>query len=122
MGAGHGLRGHLRRTAELETLDVRLTYYQIAPIDHPLYPDFSAAELDVFFNDLLRQYLPGHGGSWTGWKPGTGALGPCNFRFQLTVPDSAPLPGDLSACAAGKAEQKGGTRLFCQAPPASAKR
>ena len=44
---------------ELETLDVRLTYYQIDTDEIIRYTrHFSAAELDAFLNDLLRQYLP----------------------------------------------------------------
>ena len=44
---------------ELETLDVRLTYYQVDTDEIIRYTrHFSAAELDAFLNDLLRQYLP----------------------------------------------------------------
>ena len=109
---------------ELETLDVRLTYYQIDTDEIIRYTrHFSAAELDAFLNDLLRQYLPGHGGSWTGWKPGTGALGPCNFRFRPTVPDSVPLPG-RSIAPVLRARQSRRAVPGCSArhPPASAKR
>ena len=41
---------------ELEALDVRLTYYQIDTDEIIRYTrHFSAAELDAFLNDLLRQ-------------------------------------------------------------------
>ena len=96
---------------ELETLDVRLTYYQIDTDEIIRYTrHFSAAELDAFLNDLLRQ-------------PGTGALGPCNFRFRPTVPGSAPLPG-RSIAPVLRARQSRRAVPGCSArhPPASAKR
>ena len=91
---------------ELETLDVRLTYYQIDTDEIIRYTrHFSAAELDAFLNDLLRQYLP-----WArrqlDWVEARNRAGPCNFRFQPAVPDSAPLAGGLSrlCCGQGRAE------------------
>ncbi len=45
------------------------------------------------------------------------SLGALQFPFPAYRPGQRALAGEVyRACAAGKAEQKGGTRLFCQAP------
>ena len=78
---------------ELETLDVRLTYYQIDTDEIIRYTrHFSAAELDAFLNDLLRQYLPWARRQLAGWKPGTGAWGPAISVSGLPSGQRA-LPG-----------------------------
>ena len=103
---------------ELETLDVRLTYYQIATDEIIRYPrPFSAAELDAFLNDLLRQYLPWARRQLDWVEARDRSLGALQFPFPAYRPGQRALAGEVyRACAAGKAEQKGGTRLFCQAP------
>ena len=103
---------------ELETLDVRLTYYQIDTDEIIRYTrHFSAAELDAFLNDLLRQYLPWARRQLDWVEARTRSLGALQFPFPAYRPGQRALAGEVyRACAAGKAEQKGGTRLFCQAP------
>ena len=109
---------------ELETLDVRLTYYQIDTDEIIRYTRTSPPlSWMCFSTTYCGSIFPGHGGSWTGWKPGTGALGPCNFRFRPTVPGSAPLPG-RSIAPVLRARQSRRAVPGCSArhPPASAKR
>ena len=103
---------------ELETLDVRLTYYQIDTDEIIRYTrHFSAAELDAFLNDLLRQYLPWARRQLDWMEARNRSLGALQFPFPAYRPGQRALAGEIyRACAAGKAEQKGGTRLFCQAP------
>ena len=103
---------------ELETLDVRLTYYQIDTDEIIRYTrHFSAAELDAFLNDLLRQYLPWARRQLDWVEARDRSLGALQFPFPAYRPGQRALAGEVyRACAAGKAEQKGGTRLFCQAP------
>ena len=103
---------------ELETLDVRLTYYQIDTDEIIRYTrHFSAAELDAFLNDLLRQYLPWARRQLDWVEARDRSLGALQFPFPAYRPGQRALAGEIyRACAAGKAEQKGGTRLFCQAP------
>ena len=109
---------------ELETLDVRLTYYQIDTDEIIRYTrHFSAAELDAFLNDLLRQYLPWARRQLDWVEARNRSLGPCNFRFRPTVPGSAPLPG-RSIAPVLRARQSRRAAPGCSArhPPASAKR
>ena len=103
---------------ELETLDVRLTYYQVDTDEIIRYTrHFSAAELDAFLNDLLRQYLPWARRQLDWVEARNRSLGALQFPFPAYRPGQRALAGEVyRACAAGKAEQKGGTRLFCQAP------
>ena len=103
---------------ELETLDVRLTYYQIDTDEIIRYTrHFSAAELDAFLNDLLRQYLPWARRQLDWVEARNRSLGALQFPFPAYRPGQRALAGEVyRACAAGKAEQKGGIRLFCQAP------
>ena len=103
---------------ELETLDVRLTYYQIDTDEIIRYTrHFSAAELDAFLNDLLRQYLPWARRQLDWVEARDRSLGALQFPFPAYRPGQRALAGEIyRACAAGKAEQKGGTRLFCPAP------
>ena len=103
---------------ELETLDVRLTYYQIDTDEIIRYTrHFFAAELDAFLNDLLRQYLPWARRQLDWVEARNRSLGALQFPFPAYRPGQRALAGEVyRACAAGKAEQKGGTRLFCQAP------
>ena len=103
---------------ELETLDVRLTYYQTDTDEIIRYTrHFSAAELDAFLNDLLRQYLPWARRQLDWVEARNRSLGALQFPFPAYRPGQRALAGEVyRACAAGKAEQKGGTRLFCQAP------
>ena len=102
----------------LEKIDVRLTYYQIDTDEIIRYTrHFTAAELEAFLLDLLRQYLP-----WArrqlDWVDARGqSLQALSFPFPAYRPGQRALAGEIyRACTAGKTERKGGTRLFCQAP------
>ena len=107
---------------ELETLDVRLTYYQIDTDEIIRYTrHFSAAELDAFLNDLLRQYLPGTAAAGLGGSPEPEPWG-LQFPFPAYRPDSA-LAGEVYR-AVLRARQSRRAVPGCSArhPPASAKR
>ena len=102
----------------LKKIDVRLTYYQIDTDEIIRYTrHFTAAELEAFLLNLLRQYLP-----WArrqlDWVDARGqSLQALIFPFPAYRPGQRALAGEIyRACAAGKTEHKGGTRLFCQAP------
>ncbi len=103
----------------LERLAVRLTYYQIDTDEIIRFTrEFSIAELEAFFVDLLKQYLP-----WArrqlDWNIRRNeSLRQLKFPFAAYRPGQRALAGEIyRACAAGKtADRKGGTRLFCQAP------
>ena len=99
------------RQKELDALDVRLTYYQIDTDDIVRYTrHFSAAELDAFFDGLLRDYAP-----WArrqlDWAASRNeSLRALPFPFAEYRPGQRALAGEIyRAC-------KGGKRLFCQAP------
>ena len=109
---------------ELETLDVRLTYYQIDTDEIIRYTrHFSAAELDAFLNDLLRQYLPWARRQLDWVEARNRSLGALQFPFPVYRPDSAPLPG-RSIAPVLRARQSRRAVPGCSArhPPASAKR
>ena len=103
----------------LERLAVRLTYYQIDTDEIVRFTkEFSIGELEAFFLDLLRQYLP-----WArrqlDWNIRRNeSLRELKFPFASYRPGQRALAGEIyRACAAGKTpDRKGGTRLFCQAP------
>ena len=103
----------------LERLAVRLTYYQIDTDEIVRFTrKFSIDELEAFFLDLLRQYLP-----WArrqlDWNTRRNqSLRELKFPFATYRPGQRALAGEIyRACAAGKTpDRKGGTRLFCQAP------
>ena len=103
----------------LERLAVRLTYYQIDTDEIVRFTrKFSIDELEAFFLDLLRQYLP-----WArrqlDWNTRRNqSLRELKFPFATYRPGQRALAGEIyRACAAGKtSDRKGGTRLFCQAP------
>ena len=93
---------------ELETLDVRLTYYQIDTDEIIRYTrHFSAAELDAFLNDLLRQYLPWARRQLDWWKPGTGAWGPAISVSSLPSRAACPCRGGLSRLCCGQVRAEG---------------
>lgn len=103
----------------LKRLAVRLTYYQIDTDEIVRFTkEFSIKELEAFFLDLLRQYLP-----WAkrqlDWNTRRNeSLRALKFPFASYRPGQRALAGEIyRACAAGKTpDRKGGTRLFCQAP------
>lgn len=103
----------------LEQLAVRLTYYQIDTDEIVRFTkEFSIGELEAFFLDLLRQYLPWARRQldWTARR--NESLRELKFPFASYRPGQRALAGEIyRACAAGKTpDRKGGTRLFCQAP------
>ncbi len=103
----------------LERLAVRLTYYQIDTDEIVRFTkEFSIGELEAFFLDLLRQYLP-----WArrqlDWNTRRNeSLRELKFSFASYRPGQRALAGEIyRACSAGKTpDRKNGTRLFCQAP------
>ena len=103
---------------QLEALDVRLTYYQIDTEEIIRYVrHFSAPELEDFLLDLLRQYLPWARRQLHWIEARNRSLAALAFPFPSYRPGQRALAGEVyRACVAGKAEHKGGTRLFCQAP------
>ena len=79
---------------ELETLDVRLTYYQIDTDEIIRYTrHFSAAELDAFLNDLLRQYLPWARRQLDWVEARDRSLGALQFPFPAYRPGQRALAG-----------------------------
>ena len=106
------------RQNALERLDVRLTYYQIDTDEITRYTrHFTAAELDAFLLDLLRQYAPWAQRQLSWASARAASLAALKFPFPEYRPGQRALAGEIyRACAAGKTERKGGTRLFCQAP------
>ena len=102
----------------LEQLDVRLTYYQIDTDEITRYTrHFTAGELEEFLCGLLRQYVPWAQRQLTWADARSASLQALRFPFPAYRPGQRALAGEIyRACAAGKTEHKGGTRLFCQAP------
>ena len=102
----------------LEQLDVRLTYYQIDTDEITRYTrHFTAGELEEFLWGLLRQYVPWAQRQLTWADARSASLQALRFPFPAYRPGQRALAGEIyRACAAGKTEHKGGTRLFCQAP------
>lgn len=103
----------------LERLAVRLTYYQIDTAEISRFTRrFSIGELEAFFQELLRQYLPWAKRQldWNTHRNQT--LRELKFPFASYRPGQRALAGEIyRACAAGKTpDRKSGTRLFCQAP------
>ena len=111
----------------LKQLDVRLTYYQIDTDEIIRYTrHFSAAELDAFLNDLLRQYLPWARRQLDWVEARNRSLGALQFQVLLEfrrVLFCAPLPG-RSIAPVLRARQSRRAVPGCSArhPPASAKR
>ena len=108
---------------ELETLDVRLTYYQIDTDEIIRYTrHFSAADLNAFLNDLLRQYLPWARRQLDWVEARNRSLGPCNFRFRPTV-RTACLAGEIyRAVLRARQSRRAAPGCSVRHPPASAKR
>lgn len=103
---------------QLERLSVRLTYYQIDTDEITRYTrHFTAGELDAFLTGLLRQYAPWARRQMTWAEARTASLTALTFPFPAYRPGQRALAGEIyRACIAGRSGQKGGTRLFCQAP------
>ena len=103
----------------LERLAVRLTYYQIDTDEILRFTrEFSIRELEDFFDDLLRKYLPWARRQLDWNEERNRSLRELKFPFASYRPGQRALAGEIyRACAAGKTpERNGGTRLFCQAP------
>ena len=103
----------------LESLSVRLTYYQIDEGKIRRYlRQYSYEELERFFSELLEQYLPWARRELDWAEQRRSSLEALSFPYPAYRPGQRALAGEIyRACRAGKEEgRKGGTRLFCQAP------
>lgn len=108
---------------DLPEAAVRLTYYQIDD-DKIFYFTryFSRDELEDFFLGLLRQYAP-----WArrqlDWDAARAAsLQAMRFPYASYRPGQRALAGEVyRACKTGRDAEKGGFRLFCQAPTGTGK-
>ena len=103
------------RQQSLPRLDVRLTYYQTDTGEIVRFTrHFTQEALDDFFSGLLRQYAPWAKRQQQWEARRTASLAALAFPFAEYRPGQRALAGEIyRAC---KAEEKGGTRLFCQAP------
>ena len=103
---------------QLDVLDVRLTYYQIDTDEITRYTrHFTRQELEDFLMGLLRQYLPWAQRQLHWMEARSRSLAALRFPFPAYRPGQRALAGEIyRACAAGRTDRKGGTRLFCQAP------
>ena len=89
----------------LPRLDVRLTYYQIDTDEIIRYTrHFSAAELDAFLNDLLRQYLPWARRQLDWVEARNRSLGALQFPFPAYRPGQRALAEALCLGQHGVAE------------------
>ena len=95
----------------LDRLRIQLTYYQIDTDEIVRYVRaFSREELDTFFADLLRQYVPWAKRQLDWLKRRTDSLQALRFPFPAYRPGQRALAGEIyRAC-------KNGSRVFCQAP------
>ncbi len=109
---------------ELEDMDVRLTYYQIDTDEIIRYTrHFTAAELDVFFNDLLRQYLPWARRQLDWVEARNRSLEALQFPFPAYRPGQRALAGEVyRACASAGRSRRAVPGCSARHPPASAKR
>lgn len=111
------------RQHALPRLRVRLTYYQIDE-DRLLrfVRAFAWEELDAFFGGLLEQYAPWAARRLDWAEKRRGSLLALRFPFEPYRPGQRALAGEVyRACRAGREAEKGGTRLFCQAPTGTGK-
>ena len=107
------------RQEGLERLAVRLTYYQIDTDQIFRFTRrFSLEELESFFDGLLKDYLPWARRELDWVSRRNESLQAMPFPFAAYRPGQRALAGEVyKACMAGRSEgNKGGTRLFCQAP------
>ena len=104
---------------KLEQISVRLTYYQVDTDQIIRFlRHFSRTEAEEFLMQLLRQYAPWAQRQLEWEAKRTQSLAALQFPFAEYRPGQRALAGEVyRACRAGRtAAQKGGTRLFCQAP------
>ena len=103
----------------LETLAVRLTYYQVDTDQIQRFTrQFSQQQLEQFLQQLLTQYAPWAQRQLDWDTRRSQSLAALQFPFAEYRPGQRALAGEVyRACRAGKsADRKGGTRVFCQAP------
>ena len=103
----------------LETLAVRLTYYQVDTDQILRFTrQFTQQQLEQFLRQLLMQYAPWAQRQLDWDTRRSQSLAALQFPFAEYRPGQRALAGEVyRACRAGKsADRKGGTRVFCQAP------
>ena len=103
----------------LETLAVRLTYYQVDTDQIQRFTrQFTRQQLEQFLQQLLTQYAPWAQRQLDWDTRRSQSLAALQFPFAEYRPGQRALAGEVyRACRAGKsADRKGGTRVFCQAP------
>ena len=103
----------------LETLAVRLTYYQVDTDQIQRFTrQFTQQQLEQFLRQLLMQYAPWARRQMDWDTRRSQSLAALQFPFAEYRPGQRALAGEVyRACRAGKsADRKGGTRVFCQAP------
>lgn len=103
----------------LETLAVRLTYYQVDTDQILRFTrQFTRQQLEQFLQQLLTQYAPWAQRQLDWDTRRSQSLAALQFPFAEYRPGQRALAGEVyRACRAGKsADRKGGTRVFCQAP------
>ena len=103
----------------LETLAVRLTYYQVDTDQIQRFTrQFSQQQLEQFLQQLLTQYAPWAQRQLDWDTRRSQSLAALQFPFAEYRPGQRALAGEVyRACRAGKStDRKGGTRVFCQAP------
>ena len=108
----------------LETLAVRLTYYQVDTDQIQRFTrQFSRQQLEQFLQQLLTQYAPWAQGQLDWDTRRSQSLAALQFPFAEYRPGQRALAGEVyRACRAGKStDRKGGTRVFVRHLPASAR-
>ena len=103
----------------LETLAVRLTYYQVDTDQLMRFTrPFTRQQLEQFLQQLLTQYAPWAQRQLDWDTRRSQSLTALQFPFAEYRHGQRALAGEVyRACRAGKnADHKGGTRVFCQAP------
>ena len=107
----------------LDTLSVRLTYFQIDEEKILRFTRrFTRGELEEFLDRLLADYAPWARRQLDWAAQRTGSLNALSFPYPAYRPGQRALAGEIyRACRQGRTEAKSGTRLFCQAPTGTGK-
>lgn len=107
----------------LDTLSVRLTYFQIDEEKILRFTRrFTRGELEEFLDRLLADYAPWARRQLDWAAQRTGSLNALPFPYPAYRPGQRALAGEIyRACRQGRTEAKSGTRLFCQAPTGTGK-
>ncbi len=103
----------------LDSLAVRLTYYQIDEEQIIRFVrQFTAQELENFLINLLEQYTPWARRQLVWAEKRKQSLKTLPFPYSSYRPGQHEMAGEIyRACRTGRdAKHKGGSRIFCQAP------